>query len=173
MTMEVRKDHVVSLSYRLYVDDGETGKVFREEASKAHPLVLLYGHQPLLKKFDEAILEKKAGEAFTVEIGFEEAYGDYDENHTTYLPKSAFKDRNGKVNKELLKVGKVVSLRDKEGNPMQATLIKVEPLRVKVDLNHPLAGYDLYFEGEILNVRPAEAEEIEHGHVHGPGGHQH
>lgn len=171
--MDVQKDHVVSLSYRLFVDDGESGRVFREEASKEHPLVLLYGHQPLLKKFDEALLGKKAGDRFEVEIGYEEAYGDYEEDKTTYLPKRAFKDRDGKVNKELLKVGKVVSLRDEQGNPMRATILKVEPLRVKVDLNHPLAGFDLYFEGEILQVRPAEPEEIEHGHVHGPGGHQH
>jgi FKBP-type peptidyl-prolyl cis-trans isomerase SlyD len=42
-----------------------------------------------------------------------------------------------------------------------------------MDFNHPLAGYDLHFIGEVLDVREASAEEIDHGHVHGPGGHHH
>jgi FKBP-type peptidyl-prolyl cis-trans isomerase SlyD len=171
--MEVQKDKVVGLTYRLYVDDGESGKEFREEATKERPLVFLYGHQPLLKKFEEAILGKKAGDRFTVEIGYDDAYGDYDESRITYLPKTSFKDRNGKVMKDLLKVGNVVSLRNDKGNPVRATILRLEPLRVQVDLNHPLAGFDLSFEGEIIHVRNAEPEEIDHGHVHGPGGYHH
>jgi FKBP-type peptidyl-prolyl cis-trans isomerase SlyD len=64
-------------------------------------------------------------------------------------------------------------MRDSNGNHVHGTVMKVEFNRVQMDFNHPLAGYDLYFEGEILEIRPATPEEIDHGHVHGPGGHHH
>lgn len=171
--MQIGQDMVVSLHYRLHIDDGESGKTFKEETSDKHPLVFLFGHQSMLPKFEEGITGLKAGEKFEFFIDFENAYGDYDERKITKLPKTAFKGQDGKISKDMLKVGRVVPMSDDKGNRLQATIIKVDFSGVKVDLNHALAGYDLYFEGEILEVRPATAEEIDHGHVHGPGGHHH
>jgi FKBP-type peptidyl-prolyl cis-trans isomerase SlyD len=64
-------------------------------------------------------------------------------------------------------------LQDSEGNPLDGRVIEIGEDFVKVDLNHPLAGEDLHFKGEILSVREATEEELEHGHVHGEGGHHH
>jgi FKBP-type peptidyl-prolyl cis-trans isomerase SlyD len=172
-TMEVAKDMVVSLRYRLHVDDGESGKQFKEETTKEHPFVFLYGHQSLLPQFEENIKGLKVGDTFEFFIDYENAYGDFEEEKITYLPRTAFKGQDGKIDKNLMRAGRVIPMTDGKGNHLQATVLKVELARVKVDFNHPLAGYDLYFEGEILDVRKAEPEEIDHGHVHGPGGHHH
>jgi FKBP-type peptidyl-prolyl cis-trans isomerase SlyD len=64
-------------------------------------------------------------------------------------------------------------LQDSEGNPLDGRVVEIGEDTVTVDLNHPLAGEDLHFKGEILSVREATEEELEHGHVHGEGGHHH
>lgn len=171
--MKVAKNTVVSLSYRLYVDDGESGKEFREETTDKAPMVFLFGHQGMLPRFEESIADLQEGDSFGFSIGWEDAYGDYDEERITYLPKSSFKDDRGKIMKDQLRTGRVIPMTDGKGNHLHATILKVEMGRVKVDLNHPLAGYDLHFEGRILHVREADEVEIAHGHVHGPGGHHH
>jgi FKBP-type peptidyl-prolyl cis-trans isomerase SlyD len=171
--MQVQNDMVVSLSYRLHVDDGESGKQFLEEATDKKPMVFLYGHQSILPKFEEEIKGLKVGDTFNFFIDFENAYGDYDERKLVSLPKTSFKDEKGRINKDLMKVGKVVPMTDSKGNHMHGTVMKVTLGSVEMDFNHKLAGYDLYFEGKVLDLRQAEPEEIAHGHVHGPGGHQH
>ena len=64
-------------------------------------------------------------------------------------------------------------MRDNDGNPLIGKVLAISDKIVEMDFNHPLAGHDLHFIGEILNVRNATNEELSHGHVHGPGGHHH
>jgi FKBP-type peptidyl-prolyl cis-trans isomerase SlyD len=64
-------------------------------------------------------------------------------------------------------------MRDNDGNPLIGRVLTISDKIVEMDFNHPLAGHDLHFIGEILNVRNATNEELSHGHVHGPGGHHH
>jgi len=64
-------------------------------------------------------------------------------------------------------------MHDQEGNRMQGLVVEITDTFVKMDFNHPLAGKNLHFIGEVLEVRPASLEELSHGHVHGPGGHHH
>jgi FKBP-type peptidyl-prolyl cis-trans isomerase SlyD len=64
-------------------------------------------------------------------------------------------------------------MQDQDGNPMDGRVLEIGTETVKMDFNHPLAGEELHFKGEILEVREATAEELDHGHVHGPGGHHH
>jgi FKBP-type peptidyl-prolyl cis-trans isomerase SlyD len=171
--MQVGNDMVVTLRYRLHADDGDSGWQFMEETTEKNPMVFLYGHQSLLPPFEEAIKGLKVGDTFGFTIDFENAYGDYDERKLVSLPKTSFKDEKGRINKDLMKVGKVVPMTDNKGNHLHGTVVKVTLGSVEMDFNHKLAGYDLQFEGEILALRPATPEEIDHGHVHGPGGHHH
>jgi FKBP-type peptidyl-prolyl cis-trans isomerase SlyD len=62
---------------------------------------------------------------------------------------------------------------DQDGNIMHGKIIAVSPEGIKMDFNHPLAGMDLHFTGQVVDVREATADEISHGHAHGPGGHHH
>ncbi len=170
--MKAEKNKVVSVAYELHVDDGENGREFFERVEKNNPFEFLFGTDHVLPSLESAIEGKSAGETFEVFIDFENGYGDYDESKRIILPKARFKEE-GKKNKDLLKVGKVIPMQDDQGNQLRGEITKIDYKGVHMDFNSPLAGWDLYFTGEIVEIRDASPEEIDHGHVHGPGGHQH
>ena len=170
--MKVEKNKVVAVSYELHVDDGENGKEFFEKVENDKPFQFLFGTGHVLPALEAAMEGKATGDSFEVFIDFEHAYGDYDESKKAIVPKSNFKD-NGKKNKDDLKVGKVIPMKDDQGNQLRGEITKIDYKGVHMDFNSPLAGLDLYFKGEIISIREADPEEIDHGHVHGPGGHQH
>lgn len=170
--MIAANNNVVAVSYVLTVDDGQGQQEVYEKVEDSTPFYFLFGHQNVLPKFEEAIAGKEVGDTFSVFIDFENAYGDYEESKNVIIPKANFKE-DGKKNKELLKIGKVISMQDDKGNQMRGEITKVDYLGVHMDFNPPLAGYDLYFEGKVMAIREAEPIEIEHGHVHGPDGHHH
>lgn len=170
--MTIENNKVVGLKYKLYVGDGEGNEDLFEETNDGNPLTFLFGSGNLLPEFENNIVGKGKGDTFDFSISYEDAYGDYEEEKVMFLPKSAF-SVDGKVDHSILKVGKVIPMQDQEGNHFQGEIITVEADRVEIDFNHPLAGLDLHFTGEVLSVREAEPEEISHGHVHGEGGHHH
>lgn len=170
--MKAEKDKVIAVAYTLKVDDGENGQELFETVAEDQPFYFLYGYQNVLPKFEEAIEGKMAGDTFSVAIDFENAYGDYDDSKKVIIPKANFKEE-GKKNKDLLRVGAVIPMKDDKGNQMRGEITKVDYLGVHMDFNPPLAGFDLYFEGKLISVRKAEAIELEHGHAHGPDGHHH
>jgi len=171
--MKVEKDKVVSVAYELHVDDGESGKEFREKVSKDQPFPFLFGAGNVLPALELELEGKAVGDRFEVFIDFENGYGDYDESRRVIIPKSNFKDEDGKKGKQPLQVGKVIPMKDDKGNQLRGEILKVDYKGVHMDFNSPLAGFDLYFRGEIVDIREALPEELDHGHVHGPGGHQH
>ena len=73
----------------------------------------------------------------------------------------------------MLQEGNFIPMADSEGNHLQGKIVSVGDETVKMDFNHPLAGMDMHFNGKVIGVRDASAEEIAHGHVHGEGGHHH
>ncbi len=170
--MKVEKNKVVALAYELHVDDGESGKIFFESVTKEKPFYFLFSGTNILPKLEDAIAGKSAGESFEVFIDYENGYGDYDESKRVIVPKSRFKE-DGKKQKDLLKIGNVIPMQDDQGNQLRGEIIKIDYKGVHMDFNSPLAGLDLYFKGEIVAIRDADSEEIAHGHVHGPEGHQH
>lgn len=170
--MKAEKGKVVSVAYELHVDDGENGKEFMEKVTREEPFYFLFGAGNVLPALEEALSGKGEGDSFEVFIDFENGYGDYEEEKKVIVPKSAFKEE-GKKNKDILKVGNVIPMKDDQGNQMRGEVVKVDYKGVHMDFNSPLAGMDLYFKGEIVEVRDPEPEEIEHGHVHGPGAHHH
>lgn len=170
--MKAEKDKVVAVSYTLKVDDGESGQELFETVSEDKPFYFLFGHSNIFPKLEDAVLGKEAGDSFSVFIDFEDGYGDYDDSKKVIIPKANFKEE-GKKNKDLLRIGSVIPMKDDKGNQMRGEIMKVDYLGVHMDFNPPLAGYDLYFEGKIISIREAQAVEIEHGHVHGPEGNHH
>jgi len=170
--MKVEKDKVVGICYKLQVDNGETGMQDWEEVPENAPFFFLVGSDSVFSKFEEALIGKSEGEEFSVFLSYVDAYGDYYEERKTIIPKANFK-QEGKKNRDLLKVGKVIPMQDDKGGQIKGEIIKIDYMGVHMDFNPPLAGFDLQFDGKIVSIRDAEKEEIEHGHVHGPGGHQH
>jgi len=98
-----------------------------------------------------------------VEVVAAEAYGEYHEQMVQQVPMAAFEG----VDK--VEPGMAFHAESPDGHPIQIIVTGVEGDMVTVDGNHPLAGKDLVFEVTIKDVRDASADELEHGHVHGPG----
>jgi FKBP-type peptidyl-prolyl cis-trans isomerase SlyD len=168
MTIEVNS--VVSLNYKL--SNHKTGEKI-EETSSDNPMVFLYGVGSLIPEFEENLFGKKAGDSFEFSIVSENAYGNQSEDNIVAIPISVFQDESGKINENEIRLGALVPMSDNEGNHMRGQVKEITAEIVQMDFNHPLAGTDLHFKGEILDIRPATADELAHGHVHGPGGHHH
>jgi FKBP-type peptidyl-prolyl cis-trans isomerase SlyD len=165
--MKIKPQHVVSLTYDLYVkqDDGTEGLV--ESATEEQPLTFLYGAGQMLPKFEENLSTLSTGDAYEFRLLAEDAYGQYDDEAVASLPKEMFQGT------EIPEIGSVLPLQDNNGNHFQGQVVSVAEDSVIVDLNHPMAGQELHFKGMIINVRPATPEELSHGHAHGPDGHHH
>ncbi|WP_192820934.1 peptidylprolyl isomerase [Rufibacter sp. LB8] len=170
--MKIEENKVVSLTYELRVTDEEGEDTLVETADEENPMVFLFGVSGLPEKFEQELEGKAAGEAFKFTVGSADGYGDVDESAVVPVPKNVF-EVDGKIDEEMVQVGNYIPMSDNEGNHMQGRIVNVEEDHVLMDFNHPLAGMDMHFEGKIISVREASAEEISHGHVHGEGGHHH
>jgi len=160
--MIVEKNKAVSFHYTLRNSDGEEMESSREK----DPMKYLHGANNIIPGLEEAMEGHEAGDEFSTTIEPEKAYGVRNENNIQRIPLKRLKG----IGKVL--VGQVLNLQTNKGQ-VQVTVLKVGRFNVDVDGNHPLAGQTLTFEVEIMEVRDASEEETQHGHVHGPGGHQH
>jgi FKBP-type peptidyl-prolyl cis-trans isomerase SlyD len=171
--MTIQDNKVVSLSYELEVDDEMTGKrMLADKSEEGHPLVFIFGNGQLLERFEDNIREMKAGDTFAFSIPPDEGYGDYDDDSVVSLPLEVFRV-NGELDMAMLQPGNMLPMADQDGNPMQGRVVEVTEREVLMDFNHPLAGLELHFKGQVLNVREATEIELSHGHVHGEGGVEH
>ncbi len=167
--MTIENKMVVSVNYQLK-EAKENGALI-EQTSKEQPFTFLFGVGNLLPEFEANLKGKKIGDTFDFSIKSANAYGETDPEAVGELPVKMLLD--GGLKQEELKLGMMLPLQDQAGNVHQAKVIGITEEMVKVDLNHPMAGIDLHFTGEVLAIRAASESEIAHGHVHGPGGHHH
>lgn len=165
--MKIEKHTVPSVTYTLVVD----GEVV-DKAEKDKPLSFIHGIGMMVPGFESNLEGAAAGSKYEFTLSPEEGYGAYNEEAVVDLPFSTFMV-DGKVNKDMLNIGQVVPMQDQNGNPLNGTILEVSKETVKMDFNHMLAGKELNFTGEVLEIRQASQEEIEHGHIHGPDGHEH
>ncbi|MDB5138043.1 MAG: peptidylprolyl isomerase [Mucilaginibacter sp.] len=163
--MKIEQQHVVSLTYDLYVKQDDGTEALVESATEEQPLTFLYGAGQMLPKFEENLSTLSTGDQYDFRLSAEDAYGNYDDEAVANLPKDMFKGT------EIPEIGSILPLQDNNGNHFQGQVVSVAEDSVIVDLNHPMAGQDLHFKGNIINVRPANPEELTHGHAHGPDGH--
>ena len=159
--MNIEKDRVVLFHYSV----SEQGQETLESSEGREPLAILIGHGNIIPGLEEAMEGHEAGDKFEVDVAAAKAYGEKREGLSQRIPKKHF-------NGQRLEPGMQVVLQTNFG-PRAVTIQKVGMSVVDVDLNHPMAGKDLHFAIEIVDVREASAEEVEHGHVHGEGGHHH
>lgn len=159
--MKIEKDRVVRFHYSV----SEQGSEPLETSEGRDPLAILIGHNNIIPGLEKAMDGHEAGDKFEVDVPAADAYGARQEGLTQRVPKKYFKDQR-------LEVGMQTVLQTNFG-PRAVTIQKIGMSVVDVDLNHPMAGKDLHFSIEILDVREAGKEELEHGHVHGDGGHAH
>lgn len=130
------------------------------------PLAYIHGLGNIIPGLEKQLTGMQVGDKVNAVVEPAEGYGERDENLMQIVPKSGFQGD------EELVVGMQVQVGTEHG-PAIASVAKIDGEDVTLDVNHPLAGVTLHFDVEIMGVRDATDEEISHGHVHGPGGHQH
>lgn len=171
--MKIETNTVVGLTYELKVskfeDEIESAPFSVEIRDEEDPFYFLFGQSGLPEKFEELLNGQSQGEDFSFTLAVNEAYGEADDELIINLPKSQFSDQQG-FNPEMLAEGNFLPLMDENGYPMQAKILKDLGEELLLDFNHPLVGFDLHFDGKIIEVREASKEELEHGHVHGEHG---
>lgn len=169
--MEIKEKHVVTLTYTLKLDGGETV----DQATEEKPFAFIHGIGMTLPAFDAALTGKKLGDKFDFSLAAEEGYGGYNQDMVQRIPKNIFDE----APEGTLELGKTLPMQAGDPNrpetlqTLYGVISEITDDVVTMDFNHPLAGKGLNFSGTILEVRPATQTEMEHGHVHGPGGHQH
>lgn len=161
--MKIASNKVATLHYTLKDDKG----ALIESSVGSEPLTYIHGIGNLIPGLESQLEGKTAGDKIAVTVKAEDAYGDRDEELIEEVERTEFDDG------EELEVGKEFQYDDEDGNIFHVRIVKVDDKMVTIDGNHPLAGQNLSFEVEVLSVREASKEELEHGHVHGEGGHHH
>lgn len=164
--MTIAKDKMVSVTYELKLD-GKDGDVF-EKAGKDSPLIFLYGSGMMLPAFESGLSDKNTSDAFEISIAAADAYGEVNEEAIVDLPKNIFMV-DGKIDEELITPGNTVPMMSTSGQRMEGLVVSVNDDTVQMDFNHPLAGEDLHFTGEILDVRDATPEELSAAYSSGCG----
>jgi len=147
---------VVSLAYKLVVDGEELSSATREE-----PMEYLHGYQEIVPGLEAALAGKKVGDRFSVTLEPAEAYGEYDEEETEEIDRSDIEDS------EDLEIGMVLEVEDQDGEIYLAHVAEINADTVILDFNPPLAGKTLTYDVEVVDIRMADEEELDHGHAHG------
>lgn len=160
---------VISVNYNLHKDTAE-GEMIESTEGK-DPLVFLSGVGQMIPDFEANVIELAVGDKFSFGIEAAKAYGTRSDEAIIELEKAMFLDE-GKL-AEGIEEGKIVPLQDQNGRVVPAKVVKINDASLTMDVNHPLADQDLHFTGNVVEIREATKEELEHGHVHGPGGHEH
>jgi len=168
--MKIDKNKVVTMTYVLRFND-EKGEVI-QKVDTNRPFVHLFGAGTLLPTFEANLKDLEAGDNFGFSLTADEAYGNPTDEAIIELEKNIF-EIDGIFDADLVEIGKVITMQDQNGHPMDGKVLALKDDTVVMDFNHPLAGENLYFSGEIIEVRAASKEELSHGHVHGNGGHHH
>ncbi len=160
--MLVSTQKVVFIHYTLTNDDGEV-----IDSSEGHaPLAYIHGEGNIIPGLENALVGKSAGDTLKVSIPPEEGYGLRDDSLIQAVPKEAFHGVD-----EILP-GMQFHTESPDGGQL-VTVLEIQDDMVILDGNHPMSGQTLNFDVKVTEVRDATAEELAHGHVHGPGGHHH
>jgi FKBP-type peptidyl-prolyl cis-trans isomerase SlyD len=160
--MQIESNSVVTLHYTLKDNDGNV-----IDQSDDGSFLYMHGAMNIIPGLENALAGKSAGDEISVKVSPEEGYGVKDDARIQEVPKEMFDSADE------IKVGVQFHAQGPDGSAVVVTVVEVKDEAVVIDGNHALAGMDLNFEVNIVDVREASAEEIEHGHVHGPHGHQH
>jgi FKBP-type peptidyl-prolyl cis-trans isomerase SlyD len=157
--MQIGAKKAVTFHYKLRDDEGTE----LDSSEGAEPLTYLHGEGNIVPGLEKALEGKQPGDEVKAKVSPEEGYGVRDEANIRNVPRRKLPE--GKI-----QPGMRVRLQTNQGQ-IVALVTAIQGDYVTVDTNHPLAGMNLHFDVKVVEVRDATAEELEHGHVHGPGGH--
>jgi FKBP-type peptidyl-prolyl cis-trans isomerase SlyD len=160
--VQIAKNNVATINYRLSDDQGN----LIDESAGRDPVVYLHGVGNLVPGLERALEGKSQGDSLSVIVPPQEGFGERDDALVQDVPRDRFEGADS------VEIGMQFQARTPAGVRV-FRVVDVKDDSVRVDGNHELAGETLHFDVEVLDVREALPEEIEHGHAHGPGGHHH
>ena len=160
--MNIAANTVVSIDYTLRNDAGD----ILDQSSPEAPLSYLHGHNNVISGLEHALLGKAKADRLEASIAPAEAYGEYDAALVQAVPRAMFQGVDD------IDVGMQFQTQ-MDGGVQVVTVKEVNDDTVTIDGNHALAGQTLHFDVTVKGVREASQDELDHGHVHGPGGHHH
>ncbi len=158
----VSDGQVVSLAYSLRLDDGEE----IDAAGSDEPLVYLHGAGNIIPGLETELAGMKVGESKNVKVAPKLAYGEVNPDSFEFVSQEMFPPD--------MKLEEGMGLRmvdNSTGQQIEAYVAELKEDGVLLDLNHPLAGETLFFDVEVVGLRPATSDETDHGHVHGAHSH--
>lgn len=156
--MKIANNKYVAVSYDLNVGEGDERELM-EKATAELPLKFVFGMGMMLPAFEKALEGLEEGADFHFTIKPEDAYGEFREDYVVELSKDLFKV-DGKFDVEMVKEGNTIPMVNANGDHMNGSVLAVEEKVVVMDFNHPLAGETLHFDGKVIDVHEATAEEI-------------
>jgi FKBP-type peptidyl-prolyl cis-trans isomerase SlyD len=159
--MQIANQAVVTIDYTLTDDQGAV----LDSSNGEEPLTYIHGSGSIIPGLENALAGRAAGDALKVTVAPVDGYGERDEELVQAVPRNRFPAAS-------IEVGMRFHAQGSDGSQV-VTVVAVDDANVTVDANHPLAGMTLAFDVKVLEVRTATADELEHGHVHGKGGHEH
>jgi FKBP-type peptidyl-prolyl cis-trans isomerase SlyD len=157
--LTVDNDMVVTLDYILTLENGDVV----EDTHGGMPMRFLAGHDEILPALEDALFGLAVGDETAVTLAPDDAYGDYDPEAFEEVPVDSFPAT------ESIEPGMPIGVQDESGEMFQAFVSEVNGDTIVLDFNHPLAGEMLHFQVKVIDLRPATAEELDHGHAHGDG----
>ena len=160
--MQVSEHKVVTLNYEVVDDQGQ----LIDQSEDDGPLAYIHNTGQLIPGLENALEGRSQGDRLSIDEPPDQGYGERDEEGVQTVSRDQFDDDAA------IEAGMQFEAQDDDGHQI-VTVVGVDDDNITLDTNHPLAGKTLHFEVEIIEVRDATPEELDHGHVHGPGGHQH
>jgi FKBP-type peptidyl-prolyl cis-trans isomerase SlyD len=161
MSLKIQDNLVVTIHYKLNDDAGN----LLDSSEGEEPLAYIHGTESLVPGLEKALKDKTVGDSFKVRVETADAYGEISSDLIQVVDRDAFKEV------EPLEVGMEFNSQGEDGTIQMIEIKAIEDEKVTIDANHPFAGMNLNFDIEIIGIREATAEELDHGHVH--DGHHH
>ncbi|MDW7679184.1 MAG: peptidylprolyl isomerase [bacterium] len=155
--MQINQNKVVSMHYRLTLDSGE---MLDSSFDRQEPLIFLVGHRNVIPGLENELIGMESGDEKSIRVAPEQGYSVRNEKLVQSVSTERLPDDME------LEEGKVLRFQEQDGQIIEAFITSLTDDEVTLDLNHPLAGEHLNFDIQVVDVREASAEELEHGHVH-------
>ena len=156
----IEDQKVITATYELYIKDENGKEELMEKATAEAPLIWCQGEGMMLPAFEAAMAGKEKGDTFDFVLAAKDAYGEYIQEGLMELPKTMFFNGDGEFDEERVYVGAIVPMNTVDGQIVKAQVCEITDDQVTIDLNHPYAGEDLHFTGEILDIRDVTEGEL-------------
>ncbi len=157
--MQISNNKLVTVEYQLFVKNADGSLELMEQTTPDNPLKYFHGAGMMLPKFEEHLDGKSVGDSFEFHIDAKDAYGERSDENIIDLPMNIFTS-DDTLDEERFFPGAIVPLVDTNGERINAEIVEIGSEEIKVDLNHPLAGEDLFFKVKVLDTHTPTEEEI-------------